>query len=184
MATVVNCASGGGRMIAINTPQAVPLALSIAYLQPGSQSPVVFGTPASPEVAAALSSAGVANSGARSSLSNIGLVTAVSAKQSVIVQIQNALSNAIFVTPFGDGAGDIAISFISNRLCTDPNNVTVEVIQHYLNHRILPTRNRGAAIIVIGTSVFRGHLIALDSDNQGGELPIRRGTLYFKAWPQ
>jgi hypothetical protein len=184
MATVVNCSTGGGRMIAINTPQAIPLALSLSYLNNVSNATSVFGVQASAAVTDLLENAGINTQNATvEPLSVLGVVTQVSAQQSVIAQVQNALTGAIFVTPFGDSAGDIRISFISNRVCDTPEDDTVAAIQHYLDHRLLPTRNRGHAIIVIGTAVFRGHLLALEFSGQGGELPVRACTLIFKAWP-
>ena len=171
-------------MIAINTPQAIPLALSVAYLQRLSPA-IIFGSAGTVGVDDSLGSAGVnTNAAERRTFGSIGLVTGVSAKQGVISQVQNALTNAIYVTPFGDGPGDIAITFISNRDCLDDQTSTVAVIQHYLQHRLLPTRNRRGVLVAIGTSVFRGFLLGLDFDAQGGELPIRRGTLLFKAWPR
>lgn len=184
MATVVNCSTGGGRMIAINTPQAIPLALSLSYLQGTTTATTVFGTLASEGTTELLEAAGINTENATiQPLTTLGIITRISARQSVIAQVQNALNNAIFVTPFGDQAGDISISFISNRICDTPQDDTVAGIQHYLDHRLLPTRNRGHAIIVIGTAVFRGHLISLDFNGEGGEMPIRACTLLFKAWP-
>lgn len=184
MATVVNCSAGGGRMTAINTPQAVPLALSLSYLRNSTSAATTFGNQASAQATALLNAAGINTTNTTvEPLSVLGLVTQVSAQQSVIAQVQNALTNAIFVTPFGDSPGDIRIAFISNRLCKDGQDDTVAGIKHYLDHRLLPTRNRGHAIIVIGTAVFRGHLLGLDFNGQGGEMPMRACTLLFKAWP-
>jgi hypothetical protein len=119
----------------------------------------------------------------RVDLTKLGVATQMQAEQSVIVQFQNALSDVIFVVPFGDKVGEIRVSFIANRLCDSDGVDPVAIVQHYLDHRILPLRNRGPALIGIGSAVFRGHLEAMQLQSSSQDIPMTHGTLIFKAWP-
>ncbi len=88
MAVVIGCpGGGGGRLIAVDTAQAVPLVLSLKYTE-GYE--LVFGTQF--------------NSGQlivqpQEVLIKLGVATAVQAEQSVAAQFQKAMDDAIYITP-------------------------------------------------------------------------------------
>ncbi len=185
MALVANCGGGGGRLIAIGTKSAVPLSLVLTYTSGFQQSPLVFGPESTQTELTAILTQFINNQGApgQVDLTKLGVATQLSAEQSVIAQFQNALSDTIFVVPFGDAVGEIRISFIANQRCDADSTDPVAVVQHYLDHRILPLQNRGPALIAIGSAVFRGHLQAMSLAASSQDIPMTQGTLIFKAWP-
>lgn len=177
MAVVIGCAgTGGGRLVAMETSQAIPLVLSLKYTE-GYE--LVQGT-------------GI-NSGQliirpQEVLIKLGVATAVAAEQMIAAQFQKAMDDAIYVTPFGDSVGSVSITFIANRLCAaagtdDVDTSGFDVIQHYLDRRLQTNKNKLPATIVIGSGTFRGFLVALGFNGRSGDLPLTEGTLHFKAWP-
>jgi hypothetical protein len=157
---VVCSNTGGGRLVAIETGQAIPLVLSLRYLDVPSTPP-------------------------QTTLIKLGVATAVVAEQGIAAQFQKAMDDVVYVTPFGDEVGVIAITFIANRQCGDASATNgFDVIQHYLDRRLLPTSlSRLPATIIIGSGAFNGFLVGLAFKGQSGDLPLTEGTLQFKAWP-
>jgi len=159
MATVVGCSGGAGRIIAIDSQEATTLTVGLSY-------------------------AGGDDAEATEDLVRLGIVTQVQAAQNIAAQFQNALTDAIYVTPFGDLPGTVRVSFVTNRTCNKDEEVPLDAIQHYLNRRLLPGRNLVAATITIGSGTFRGYLVALLINGSSQGTPIVNSTLVFKAWPQ
>lgn len=186
MATVVGCAGGGGRLIAVGAQQAVPLVLSLSYAQEADTPTIVgagFGG-SDPFTTSFLNQNTSQNTGVREELIRLGVATSVQAQQSIAAQFQNALNDSIFVTPFGDLPGEVRIAFIANRKCNDFSDTSFDVIQHYLDRRLLPNKNKLPATVVVGSGAFRGYLIGLSIGANAQDTPIVQGTLVFKAWPK
>lgn len=153
MATL--CAGVGGRLIRIgNVNNAVPLSLSLAY---GTGGPV--------------------------NLVRLGVATAVQAEQRVLAQFQNTLSDSIFVTPFGDAPGKISVSFVANRECGDEDSSGYQLLQHYLDKRLLPGNSNSPAIVTVGSAPFRAFLTNMLLSGSTSDMPVVQGTLVFTAWP-
>ncbi len=175
MATVIGCPGGGGRLIALDTQTAAPMALSLTYTEDSSlflfdqQNPF-------------FNSGTVLNT--NETLIRLGIATAVQCSQQVIAQFQKALDTAIYITPFGDAVGDAQIKFIANRKCDNSADVSgFDVIQHYMDRRLLTTRNKLPCTLVIGSGTFKGFLVGLLINGQSGDVPVVEGTLQFKVWP-
>lgn len=185
MALVANCGGGGGRLITAGTQSAVPLSLVLTYTTGLQQAPLVFGPASVQAELTAILNQFINSQGTpgRVDLTKLGVATQLQAEQSVITQYQNALSDTIFVVPFGDAVGEVRVSFIANRKCDQNETDPVAIVQHYLDHRILPLRNRGPALIGIGSAVFRGHLQSMSLASSSQDIPMTQGTLIFKAWP-
>lgn len=177
MATVIGCSGGGGRLIAVDTQSATPLALSLKYTEELSLAELL--AQQSPQV-----NSGPIVVNAQETLIRLGIATSVQCAQQVVAQFQKALNTAIYITPFGDAVGDAQIKFIVNRKCEDGADVSgFDVIQHYLDRRLLTTKNKLPATLVIGSGTFQGFLVGLMINGQSGDIPVVEGTLQFKAWP-
>ncbi len=160
MAVIAPCANAGGRLVPIQTKSPVqPLTLAIEF------------------------------DGQPIQLANIGVATRVQMGMQVAAQFQNALSDVIYITPFGDAPGQIAITFIANRLCGE-TVPTFDVIQAYLSNRILPgtATTTGQRIrplsIAVGSAAFRGYNVGLAFDAESSGVQMIKGTLQFTAWPE
>jgi len=116
-------------------------------------------------------------------LSAIGVAVGAELKQAVQAQFQNAMNANIFITPFGDIPGEITISFIANTMCDDPTQSGFGLIDHYLTHRLLPTKNKVPATISIAGAAFRAFLTAMQLSGSTSDTPIVTGTLRFAGWP-
>jgi len=157
MATV--CAGGGGRLIRIgNVQQAAALSLSLGYNNRDNELEPV-------------------------DLVKLGVAIGVQADQRVQAQFQNALSDAIFVTPFGDAPGQIRITFVANRRCRGTQQSGFDVIQHYFDRRLQPGVNKFPAVVSIGPGSFRAFLTNLLISGNTSDIPVIQGTLVFTAWP-
>lgn len=160
MAVVATCPGEGGRLIYANVRNSAPLTLAVSYsAQGGDPDP--------------------------SDLVRLGVVTHVRARQAVAAQFQNALNDLIFITPFGDLPGDVAISFLANNRCDDSSTgrTPFGAIQEYFDRRLLPSANKLPAIIVIGSGTFKGYLTGLSIDAASQDIPMVSAALLFKAWP-
>jgi len=149
------CSSAGGRLIQISrTNNASPISISLSYGDGPTQ------------------------------LTRLGVAVSVQADQKVQAQFQNALNDAIFVTPFGDAPGQIRVTFVANRLCRD-SGAGFEVIQHYLDRRLRPgnTSSKDPATVTIGPGAFRAFLTSILISGNTSDTPIVQGTLVFTAWP-
>lgn len=172
MATVIGCSGGGGRLIAINTTSATPLALSLKYTEDINLQ-VVNNLPADGTTITLVQT-----------IIPLGIATSVNCTQAVVAQFQKALDTAIYITPFGDAVGNAQIKFIANRKCDDGAEVNgFDVIQHYLERRLLTTKNKLPATLVIGSGTFQGFLMGLLLNGMAGDIPVVEGTLQFRAWP-
>jgi hypothetical protein len=156
MATVSSCAGVGGRLISIKVDKPAPMTIALSY-DDGSVD-----------------------------IAKIGVAVEVSVSQQIAAQFQNALNDAIFVTPFGDSPGEIRISFIANRMCEDDGTSSgFNVIQHYLDRRLLPKKNKKAASVTIGSGTFRSFLVGMTKEGASSDrIPLIRGTLIFRGWPE
>ena len=153
------CAGGGGRLIRIgNVQQAASLSLSLGYNNQDNEVEQI-------------------------DLVKLGVAIGVQADQRVQAQFQNALSDAIFVTPFGDAPGQIRVTFIANRRCRGTSQSGFEVIQHYMDRRLLPGANKFPALVSIGPGSFRAFLTGLVVSGNSSDTPVIQGTLTFTAWP-
>ena len=172
--TTITCANRNGQLIKARASSALPLSLQLSY-DPPSQTIVVP------------SSGGFilpppAVSPAKNVLVSVGVVLRVRVSQSVSAQFQAALSEVVYITPFGDDIGSIELTFAANRNCgAGPG--AVAMISHYIEHRLLPTVRR-AATVVIGDSAFRSYLIGMTLDSASEGTQLIQGTLMFKGWPK
>lgn len=127
-------------------------------------------------------------------LQNMGLCTKLGVHQSVIAQFQVTLGNYIYITPFGDKPGDIALSFIVNRSC-DSSQETLNAIDFYVKNRLQPTQLkvinnayytvRSAPIrVAIGSLALRGFVVGLDIDGTTESAAIIQATLRMTGWPE
>jgi hypothetical protein len=118
-------------------------------------------------------------------LSQLGVATGVQASQQIAAQFQNALSDAIYITPFGDVPGEIRVAFIANRKCEEDTSSGFGFIQYYLDNRLLPDKNKAAVTVVIGSGSFRSFLVAMTINSSSGRnIPLVEGTLIFRGWPE
>ena len=126
-------------------------------------------------------------------LQNMGLCTRLAVSQSVIAQFQNTFESYIYVVPFGDKPGDIAISFIINQDC-DTTKSALNVVDYYIKNRLLPTvrrqtngawlvRKTAPITVAIGSLTLRGFVTALtlEAVTDGGV--IVGATLRMTGWP-
>ncbi len=188
MATIAPCRSAGGRIIGVRTDQAVPLAVSLRYTPDVIQAPLVFGpAEVQAELLTILNQYIPGNTGAGQGgvedMTKLGIAVGIEASQSVAAQFQNALTDTIYVVPFGDKVGEVRIKFITGRLCDSDAGDAFGAIQHYLDRRILPSKNRAPVLIAMGPAVFRGHLTGLSVGAQSSDF-LTQATLIFNAWPQ
>lgn len=160
MAVIAPCSAAGGRLVPIRTRGLVqPLTLAVQY------------------------------EGQPIRLADIGVVTRVQMGMQVATQFQNALSDVIYITPFGDAPGQIAITFVANRLCQE-NIPSFDVIQAYLENRILPgtATAPGQRIrpltVSVGSAAFRAYNVGLAFDAESSGVQMLKGTLQFTAWPE
>jgi len=179
MAAVIGCPGGGGRLIAVESDTAVPITVALSYVANEDPTYIDPGAWISPPTQ---SSGGSSIEYVEENLVRLGVMTNIRASQQIAAQFQNALSDIIYVTPFGDVPGEVQITFIANRKCDDQIN-SFNVIQHYLDRRLLPDKNKLPARITIGSAVFTAYLVALNVDAVYSDIPIVRGTLGFRAWP-
>lgn len=127
-------------------------------------------------------------------LQNMGLCTRLAVNQSVIAQFQNTFDSFIYITPFGDKPGDIAMTFIVNRAC-DSAQETLNAIDFYVRRRLLPTHlvalgNNTAQweqstpiIIAVGSLTLRGFVVGLDIEGTTENTAIIQATLRMTGWP-
>lgn len=114
----------------------------------------------------------------------LGIATSVTCAQKVVAQFQKALNTAIYITPFGDDVGMAAIKFIANNRCDNGVDVSgFDVIQHYLDRRLLTTGNKLPCTLAIGSGTFQGFLVGLEVNGTSGDIPVIEGTLRFAVWP-
>ena len=172
MAVVSGCEGVNGRLIGVEAQYAMPLSLGLSY----------GGTVGS---FGGFSSFGANASNSQQGLLNqIGVVIAVQASMEIAAQLQNALNDIIYITPFGDKPGTIQITFLANRVCNGGTSSTLGVIEHYLQYRLLPDQNRSPATIVIGGGAFRSFLFGMQLDAQSAGEQLVRGVLLFRGWPE
>lgn len=170
MATVTGCSGVNGRIIEVNAQLAVPLSIGLSYGGSVGQSSAA---------------GGFVSSNSQSGLLNqVGVVTAIQASMEIAAQVQNALNDIIYITPFGDKPGTIQITFLANRVCNRDTANTLGVIDHYLQYRLLPDQNRSPATIVIGGGSFRSFLFGMQVDAQSAGEQLVRGVLLFRGWPE
>lgn len=168
MATVLGCGANTGRLIARSENYVAPLTMAIQY-----------------------------ESGSQAVVGDIGVAVGVQVSMEILAQFRNALSSAIYVTPFGDRPGSIAVTFIANEEeCgtsgSGANNANLGVLDHYITNRLLPNVNNGLssgsgrlpATVSIGGAAFRAFLTGVSLDGSAQDVPLIRGTLKFTAWPQ
>lgn len=120
--------------------------------------------------------------GSSGRVSGLGIATSVRVRQNVLAQFQNTLSNSVYVVPFGDGVGDLQVTFLANPQCGATNNSSLSNIwNHYKTNRLQPKQTRPARLSV-GPVTLTGHLIGFVIDAQGSSTGMVQGTLVFKAW--
>jgi hypothetical protein len=171
MALITGCSGANGRLIRVNAQVALPLTLSLSY--PSTTGGTTEGVPGTQ-----------LNNSGQTVLSQIGVVTRLRASQEVAAQFQNALTDVIYITPFGDKPGTIELTFVANRSCDGSNGAGLGVIQHYLDRRLMPLANKRPATIIIGPGVFRSYLISMVIDAESSGVQLVQGTLVFRGWPQ
>jgi len=117
-------------------------------------------------------------------LTRIGVATKLEVSQQIAAQFQNALTDVIYVTPFGDKADSISLTFISNRECLSGSS-DLRILDHYLNYRLRPGGSEATALpatITIGSAGFRAYLVGLALSASSADQMIS-GTLVFRGWP-
>jgi hypothetical protein len=129
----------------------------------------------------------------------LGLCTDIDVSQAVAAQFQNTFDDTIFVTPFGDGPGDINISFIMNPQCFGAGNYRNALdsddgaVQFYFKNRLLPTRipavvtqpivfRTSPVIVAVGRATFKGYVVGLRIAGRSADFLINV-VLSLKAWP-
>lgn len=122
-------------------------------------------------------------------LQNMGLCTRLTVNQRVIAQFQNTFDDFIYITPFGDSAGDLQFDFIVNKSC-DTTKVSLDAIDYYIKNRLRPTLLTSTGIqrslpvlISVGNLTMRGFIVGLDINGTTSEGAIVRATLLMKGWP-
>ena len=117
-------------------------------------------------------------------LTRIGVATKLEVSQQIAAQFQNALTDVIYVTPFGDRADTISLTFISNRECLATGS-DLRILDHYLNYRLLPGGSEATALpatVTVGSAAFRAYLVGMALSASASEQMVS-GTLVFKGWP-
>lgn len=173
--TTITCANRNGQLIKVDAELAVPLTLSLSYSAP-------LLTPLATRLDRFLEGERNPEDDVdRNVLTEVGVVLRAQVSQEVSAQFQNALSRVIYVTPFGDSPGTIGLTFAANRECGEQPG-GVEVIRHYLEHRLSPT-NRRAATVIIGDTSFRSYLVGMQLDTASEGSQLVQGVLTFRGWP-
>ena len=166
MATVTptTCASPLGRIIAIRAGSVAPISVTMTI------------------------------NGVKQELQSLGLCTRLAVSQSVIAQFQNTFDSFIYITPFGDKPGDIALTFIVNKAC-DSAQETLNAIDFYVRQRLLPTgfylNSSGVSvlqknfpiIVAVGSLTLRGFVVGLDIQGTTEGSAIVQATLRMTGWP-
>lgn len=126
-------------------------------------------------------------------LQNMGVCTRMVVNQSVIAQFQNTFDSFIYITPFGDKPGTIALSFIVNQKC-DETQSTLNAIDFYVQRRLRPsyltnvggflTFSQTAPITVaINSLTLRGFVTGLEVEGTTNDSAIVSATLLMTGWP-
>ena len=121
-----------------------------------------------------------------SGLISYGLVLSFDMEQRVAAQFQNAFNDAIFVTPFGDLAGDATITFLMNKECSGTGAVDkLGLIGKYLTSRLRPfgSSSINPLRIAVGSYAFSAYIVGLKMTAESRDIPVIQGTLILKAWP-
>lgn len=140
------------------------------------------------------------STGTPQSIASFGLCLGVNIDQAVNAQFQNTFSDSIYVTPFGDAPGNIALSFLMNPWC-DPNfSQNPTAIQEYLNNRLKPTTVRSVllpdgtiqstismsvpTIVSVGGQLnLIGFIVGLSLNATSTSGIFIQARLLMKAWP-
>jgi hypothetical protein len=120
-------------------------------------------------------------------LVTLGVTKSISLSAQVSAQFANAFDQSIYVVPFGDQPGDIAITFIVNPKAVCNGELVgpdQQALQFYINRRVMPGLSRqNRMTITVGSVGFVGYLVGVRYDGQAADQPIQQATLLFKAWP-
>jgi hypothetical protein len=117
-----------------------------------------------------------------SELKELGLVTRIEVNQNVAAQFKITFGSNIYVVPFGDKPGDIAISFIANPECSS-TSTGLSSIEYYLRNRLRASTG-SLQIVSVGDIVFVGSIVGCrivgDAEQSS---PMVKCQLLLKAWP-
>jgi hypothetical protein len=122
-----------------------------------------------------------------------GLCLGVSIDQKVAAQFQNTLDNAIYITPFGDLPGDVALKFLLNPACGATTSQAENFLSEYYFFRLRPSYYTGPGVInrspnvlvSIGSSQitnFYGYVVGCQLTASTGSSVLIEGTMIIKAW--
>lgn len=114
-------------------------------------------------------------------ISEFGVAVGLEMSQEVQAQFQPSLDDAIYITPFGDSPGNIAITFVANRECGEDAESTNKFITTYLNQRMRPD-NAQALVVSVGGNAFYAFVTGMRLNASTADTPVVQGTLILTAW--
>jgi len=169
--STIACSNNIGRMTIVKSNNVAPLSITFTD---------VFGVP--------------------KPITSFGLCLGLVNNNAVNAQFQNTFSDSIYVTPFGDAPGDVALSFLMNPWC-DPNfSQSPTAIDAYLNNRLKPTSVQSTVladgtiqstismsvptIVSIGGKInLIGFIVGLTINGTTTSGVMIQARLLMKAWP-
>ena len=117
-----------------------------------------------------------------------GIATGARVAQKVSAQFQVTLDESLFVTPFGDDAGQMTMTVVHGIECESNDRQAGTVIdgvqqsmQWYKRYKF-QRNNMEPLTIGLGSSVFKGYAISFEIDAQAAEGGMVRGQLSLIAW--
>jgi len=169
--TTIACSNTIGRMTVVKSNNVAPLSITLTD---------AFGVP--------------------QSIASFGLCLGLSNDNAVNAQFQNTFSDSIYVTPFGDAPGTVALTFLLNPWC-DPNfTQSPTAIDAYLNNRLKPTSVQSTiladgtiqstismsvpTIVSIGGKLnLIGFIVGLSLNGTTSSGVMIQARLLMRAWP-
>lgn len=116
-------------------------------------------------------------------IEEFGVMIGIEMRQEVQAQFQPSLDDAIYVTPFGDSPGVIALTYIANNDCEEDGDDALanKFLSSYVDDRLRPNKDP-AVEVTVGGQTFRGFVTGMQFNGTTSDTPIIQGTLILTAW--